>query len=69
MEQNRLSKARSQNGLRYLTLVLHLLSGTADNINLRRGQAYGGVDGDVLGGAIPSKDLHVSLRGRTQVSC
>ena len=45
----------------YLTLVLHLLRGSADDVYLRRREAYWGVHRDIFGWSIASKNLHVSL--------
>lgn len=50
----------------YLTLVLQLLCGPPNNVDVRRGQPNRGVDRDVLGGAVSREDPHVGLvkRGR-----
>lgn len=45
----------------YLTLVLHLLGWSANDIYLRGREANGGVDRDVFGGSIASKYLHMRL--------
>lgn len=46
----------------YLTLVLHLLSWSADNIDLGGQEANGGVDRDVFAGSIANVNLHLSLK-------
>lgn len=61
-KNERLPQAAHKRNQWYLTLVLHLLWGSANNVDLGGREANGGVDWDVFGWSIASKNLHVSLK-------